>query len=267
VRATSSTPLGPYADPVTIAPTLCHNATARRTPEGDVLFYSIGEPSTDGAMSDCEGGVTLGTVPDSLTASTCVIEVARATDVTGPFEPLTALTTPLLMPLLCPTNPAPLIRSDDSVDLYYRAYASVDLSNNATQEMLYVSHTANWATPINQGGMLLFDSLAEDPFAWTDARRGTTHVLYNAKFTDPNAVGGHAVSPDAAHWTVLQPAYSLAVPFTDGTTHNVARRERPQIFWEDACHGVLVTAVQPDATEDASYVIAAPIGGLDTASP
>ncbi len=260
VRATSGTPLGPYGDPVVIVPTLCHNATARRTPGGDVLFYSIGEPATGGEITDCDGGVTTGTVPSSLNASTCVIEVARASDVAGPFDQLVALTSPILTPLLCPTNPAPVIEADESVRMFYRAYASVDTSTHTTQEKLYLSHTASWAAPVDQAGTLLFDALAEDPFVWTDARRGTMHVLYNAKFEDANAIGGHAVTPDGVHWTVLPPAYTLEVPFSDSTTHTVARRERPQIFWEDSCHGVLLTAVQPDESDDSSYVIAAPVG-------
>ena len=74
------------------------------------------------------------------------------------------------------------------------------------------------------------DAFAEDPFLWQD-ERGHWHMLMHHLFNhvgDP--VGAHAFSRDAITWTksdVLP--YTTFVPFSDGSSVNLTRRERPEL--------------------------------------
>jgi hypothetical protein len=73
----------------------------------------------------------------------------------------------------------------------------------------------------------------EDPFLWQD-ERGHWHLLMHhlggyKGVRDP--VGAHAFSRDAIHWTksAVLP-YTTFVPFKDGSSINMTRRERPEMI-------------------------------------
>jgi len=261
VLATSASPLGPFEVEEVAVPAFCHNPTIRSLPSGGVLLYSIGqaaEPST--LIEACDAGVTTAPVSSGLQTATCVIRAAEADSLSGAFGAEVDLTNALSQPVLCPTNPAPVIAPNGGVTLYFRAYASVDSATGASEERLYEASTPTWNGTLSDAGSPILPGEAEDPFIWVDSRRGVYHLLYNNKFADPQNVGGHAVSADGAAFTPVTPVYSLTADFADGGPTALARRERPQIYWQDACHGVLYNGVQPSAASDFTYTMATPIG-------
>jgi hypothetical protein len=261
VLASSDSPSGPFQVDGIAIPALCHNPTVRRLPGGDLLLYSIGQQEASAQqVTSCDGGVTTGPVSEGLEVATCVIRVGRASSVAGPFADLTELTNAVSQPVLCPTNPAPVIEADGEVRMFFRAYASYDESTGQAVEKLYAASQGSWDSALSDVGPPVLDGPAEDPFVWADARRGTWHALYNDKFSNPVNVGGHAVSTDGSHFTALAPAYSLHADMADGTALDAARRERPQVLWEDPCHGVLYTGIEPSSASDAVSVLATPIG-------
>jgi hypothetical protein len=54
-----------------------------------------------------------------------------------------------------------------------------------------------------------------------------------------NGCGGHAFAkhPEGPWYDSLEPAYTTAVEFDDGSIEHMSRRERPQLLLSDGNHG------------------------------
>ena len=62
----------------------------------------------------------------------------------------------------------------------------------------------------------------------------------------PDGPGGHAFSPDGLSWTFAGQAYDLWLPYADGSSTRVARRERPQVLTDSSGRpALLFTGVDP----------------------
>ena len=85
------------------------------------------------------------------------------------------------------------------------------------------------------------EGFSEDPYLWQD-ERGWYHMLMHGgpapgkKYprTAGQLVGAHAFSRDAVSWTKSATApYTTLVDFTDGSSKDMHRRERPQLLLSD----------------------------------
>lgn len=91
------------------------------------------------------------------------------------------------------------------------------------------------------GSKPIFDAFCEDPLLWRD-RRGNYHMLVHS-MRDGNGgtpgvrqVGRHAYARSyKGQWTFNNNtlAYDALAHFTDGTSIDFGRRERPQLFFSD----------------------------------
>ncbi len=258
VRAVADSPLGPFQVEELRVPAFCHNPTVRRAADGTFLLFYIGAPTPAAQLvTTCAAGHTVSDTGSGLVTSTCSINVISSPSVLGPWSAPVQLTNDGWIPL-CPTNPAPVLAADGSVDLYFRAYQIGD--DGGTVERLFVASATTYAGPYAPVYEPLFMRPAEDPFVWKRTDGQGYRMLFNDKFTDPVNVGGQAVSPDGMSFASVGSAYGLQVPLTDGTVQTVVRRERPQILWLDDKRGVLYNGVQPSSADDSSYLLAVPIG-------
>jgi len=78
----------------------------------------------------------------------------------------------------------------------------------------------------------------------------TDHVTFHALFHDHKSYGGHAFSRDGATWTFSDTApFGNVVNFTDGTSIELQRRERPHVILNERGFMThLLSAVQPPPT-------------------
>jgi hypothetical protein len=259
VRAVSGSPLGPFQVEELLVPAFCHNPTVRRAADGTFLLFYIGAPTPAAQLvTTCTAGHTVSDTSSGLVTSVCSINVISSPSVLGPWSAPVQLTDDGWIPL-CPTNPAPVLADDGSVELYFRGYQLGD--DGGTVERLFVASATTYGGPYAPVSYEpLFTRPAEDPFVWKRADGRGYRLLFDDKFTDPVNVGGQAASPDETSFAPAGSAYGLEVPLTDGTVQTVVRRERPQILWLNDEQGVLYNGVQPSSADDSSYVLAVPIG-------
>jgi len=261
VHAVAAGPLGPFQVDSVVTPAFCHNPVIRRADDGTYLLYSIGAPVDPSALvTNCQGGVTLETLPSTSNPSTCAIRVQSAPSLTGPWQAAITFTSSGSIPL-CPTNPAPVIEGDASVALYFRAYQAG--GDAGVTELLFGTEAPAWSGPYALGALRpLFERQGEDPFVWRSSD-GSLRVLFNDKFTSPTEVGGLAIGGDSGGWSFSGDVYGLDIPLQNGTTLHAARRERPSIAWTaDGAGAVLYTGVVPSSDSDRSYVMATPLTQL-----
>jgi hypothetical protein len=261
VHAVAATPLGPFQVDSVVTPAFCHNPVIRRADDGTYLLYSIGAPVDPSMLvTNCQGGVTLATVPTTSNPSTCDIRVQSAPSLTGPWQAAMTFTSSGSIPL-CPTNPAPVVEGGGAVALYFRAYQAG--GDAGVTELLFGTEAPAWSGPYAFGALRpLFERQGEDPFVWR-SNDGSLRMLFNDKFTSPTEVGGFAIRGDGGEWAPAGNVYGLDISLQDGTTLHAARRERPSIAWTaDGAGAVLYTGVVPTADSDRAYVMATPLTAL-----
>lgn len=273
-HATSKTgPAGPYVSPVQVIGMFAHNPTVVWSPyDKQYLMYHIGCPQpmpdlcgptkfTCGAP-DGQSGITVHSSPD-LTTWTRQGMVMNGTYDKDVWD-RTA------------TNPSawPLYTSENRTQAMLLAYRGNSLnSTNFSSGNLAVS-PSGFEGPYTR---IQKDSLMpvrfEDPFLWQD-KRGNYHMLVHAQ-TDGNGgrpgvkqTGRHAYARDYhGPWTYGNTtlAYDALVNFTDGTSINYGRRERPQLLFSDDGNMTplfMANGVQEMGT-NMSYTIVSPIGHAD----
>lgn len=102
-----------------------------------------------------------------------------------------------------------------------------------------------------EGFVLKEDS--EDPFPWQDDNGNFHALLHNLEagriphFQGPNLVGIHAFSEDGTKWYDGGLAYTNHVEFTDGSSWNFDRRERPHLIFAEGTRTIIAlsNSVQP----------------------
>ena len=103
----------------------------------------------------------------------------------------------------------------------------------------------------------------EDPFLWRDVADGILHLLchHNQPGTAQPA-GLHAYSTDGgASFSKPVPAFGTAVSYTNGTTVNLHRRERPWLVFDggSASPTHLLTSALLNAGDDFSWTFVQPL--------
>ena len=271
VHATSKTgPAGPYVSPAQVVGMFAHNPTVVWSPYDKLyLMYHIGceQPMPDvcGPTSfkcgtpDAQSGITVHSSPDLETWKSQGRVFDGRSD-----ENVWDRTA---------TNPSawPLYTIDNHTQAMLLAYRGNSLNaTNFSSGNIAVSPTG-YAGPYTR---IQKDSLMpvrfEDPFLWKD-KRGNYHMLVHAQ-SDGNGgrpgvkqVGRHAYARDyTGPWTYGNTtlAYDALVSFTDGTSINYGRRERPQLLFSDDGNMTplfLANGVQEQGT-NMSYTIVSPIG-------
>jgi hypothetical protein len=252
VRAVSEKPEGPYRFVEKILPAsspdawdgrMAHNPTIHRCGDKFLLFYIgstfSGQPNTENAqeLADlCYAGVRIG--------------VAVADSVCGPWK---VLPEPILEPRpgkwdgTVVTNPAPSVRADGSVLLYYRSNTLDGLRIGVAAADFYEGPYRRLA----DDPVLRFESgdYVEDPFVWwcgdhyemlaKDMKGGITGEVH---------AGAHFRSDDGIHWDPMNPAkaYSRDVTWADGRTQHLGSLERPQLLFNAEGEPIYLFAAAAD---------------------
>ncbi len=243
VRAVSKSPTGPYHFQERVLPCgpsgawdgrMAHNPSIHRFGDTYLLFY-IGSTYTGKLQIPSDNEQTPQTA--ECYAGIC-IGLATAPSPCGPWR---RLSEPILRPQpgkwdgSIVTNPAPCIRSDGRVLLYYR-------SNTPDGLRIGVAGAKTFQGPyfrLREEPVLRFPSgdFVEDPFVWWN---GESYEMVAKDMlggiTGEVHAGAHFFSADGLHWKPARPAkaYSRRVRFSDGKTVTLGCLERPQVFCDES---------------------------------
>lgn len=255
VRATSTSPLGPFRVVETVFHSFAHGPTIHQTSDGYLLFH-IGCGQLHGrALHNCSNSSKeeLAAAEALEAASTGLdgqeycnsdwIAVSHAVTLEGPWNQVGPLVNASNWTWFGGgvTNPAPLVYANGSVLLLYRGHRP---------EKLGASFAPRWDGVYRRVGKVpLFQDGDEDPFLWqaTDGIiHGVTHWMGQSSGTGGG--GRHIWSADGLTWHVSKTlAFHTQVTWDDGVVEQVTCRERPQIL-TDTSSGlplVLYNGVQP----------------------
>lgn len=130
-------------------------------------------------------------------------------------------------------NPGPLLKDDGSTQLFYRADGLDIPGPTCSDRGISVQHCPSDDAPCaDPNDLLTFGHTGEDPSVFVD-HRGYYHMLFNAmpyKCVPKFQQGGHSWSIDGINWrTPRIGAFDTTVNFTDGSSMQCERRERPQM--------------------------------------
>lgn len=272
-HATSRTgPAGPYESPVQVIGTFAHNPTVIWSPyDKQYLLYHIGcpQPMPDVCgpvkfkcgVPDGQSGITVHSSPDLANWKSHGIVFNGTTDKTRWDK---TATNPSAWPMYSKDNKTP------GILLVYRGNNQNE--TNFSSGNIAVSPTGMDGpyTRIQKDPLMMYRY--EDPFIWQD-KRGNYHMLVHSQrdtgaggLAGVKSVGRHAYARSyKGPWTYgydVSLAYSALVNFTDGTSINYSRRERPQLLFSDDGNMTpqfLANGVQEVGT-NMSYTIVSPIG-------
>ena len=251
VRASSSSPTGPFVTEQVVQGVFCHNPTIRKAPDGSFLLFYIGDDQNQ-ERTNCANGQSFEGGPSGLQVDNCEIRVKRAASITGPWSSDHKITSAALNGV-CPTNPAPVVENDGKIKLYYRDYDLLSAINPSyydysvrTQvpERMYMLKASKWnGLYVQQQPNPILAEYSEDGYAWKG--KGGYHMVFNNKFSHSYFKGGYASSSDGIHWNVRSSVYTKQVPYANGEVKD-QRRERPQMLWlnQDEGKGMLMNGVQ-----------------------
>lgn len=268
----TSGPAGPYTFSNSVVETFAHNPTVVYSPADKLyLLYYIGcsfsapavctGPSfTCGPGNDlnAESGISVQSSPDLKTwtphgqiFSGQNNNVSWDADVTNPSP----------FPLYSPSHPTAEI---------LLAYRGCPYNCNGA-ELINLAKARSFIGPYTKiESQPIFENGNEDPFLWQD-KRGNFHMLLHSLeagggFGDGPKVGRHAFARKIdGPWTFNNQtlAFNTTVQYTDGTTINFYRRERPQLFFSEDGQMqplYLTNGVQEDNSPQ-SYSVIQPLGG------
>ncbi|KAH8801353.1 hypothetical protein F5884DRAFT_512721 [Xylogone sp. PMI_703] len=273
IRAESRTgPAGPYTFVQEVVGAFAHNPTVVYSPADRLyLLYHIGCPvnlpsSCQGPSFSCgpgndingESGITVRTSRD-LKTWTSHGQVWMGSNNQSLWD--ADLTNPSPFPLYSPQHPTAEIL------LVYRG-CGYNCEN--FPEQINVASAPRFTGPYSKlHASPVFQNSSEDPFVWRD-KRGHFHMLLHSiepdgGFGSGPKVGRHAYARTFnGEWTFNSNtlAFSTNVEFTDGTTIDFYRRERPQLFFSDDGEMrplYLTTGVQEVSSSQISYSVIQPI--------
>jgi len=157
-------------------------------------------------------------------------------------------------------NPTVYFFPNGSLILLYR----MDIWANSTPiSEIHMATADSWMgpyktqSPINTGGPI-FQRQGEDPFIFRD-KRGNFHLLFH-DMQDGYPVqtswsGSHGFSRDGLHWTwTPSPAYTSIVEYETGWVARYARRERPQLIFEEG-RMFLSNGIQVTDSDDMTFTL------------
>lgn len=251
VRASSSSPTGPFKTEEVVQSVFCHNPAVRQAPDGSFLMFYIGDDQNQ-QRTDCANGQSFEPGPSGLQVDNCEIRVKRASSISGPWSNDHKITSVALNGV-CPTNPAPVVESDGKIKLYYRDYdllAAINPSyydysvRTQVPERMYMLKANKWnGIYTQQQPNPILAEYSEDGYAWKGP--GGYHMIFNNKFSHGFFKGGYASSENGVQWTVRSSVYTKQVPYANGEIKD-QRRERPQVLWlnQDKGKGMLLNGSQ-----------------------
>lgn len=244
IRAVADEPTGPFRYEQTVLPArgeaywdgqMTHNPAICRVGGKFVLFYLGGtyrgpRPTPEEVAAHKNGRQAM-----ECNASYC-IGMAVADSVYGPWE---RLDEPVLRPRPgkwdsnVVTNPAPCIRADGSILLYYR-------SNTPNGLRLGVAGAKRLGAPferlLDEPVIQFAAGHVEDPFVWWNGRRFEMIAKdMTGEITGERGAGAHAVSEDGLHFDLAPDAkaYSRRIQWDDGSVSDQAHVERPSLLIEN----------------------------------
>lgn len=269
----TSGPAGPYTFTDQVVGTFAHNPTVVYSPADKLyLLYYIGCPYSPPAMCtgpsfSCgpgntlngESGVSVQSSPDLKTWTPHgQVFSGQNNNVSWDADS----TNPSPFPLYSPFH-----RTPEMLLAYrgctYNCSGGVELINLATAKGFKGPYTKIGSQPI-------FENSNEDPFLWQD-KRGNFHTLLHSleaggAFGDGPKVGRHAFARRfEGPWTFNSQtlAFNTTVQYTDGTSVNFYRRERPQLYFSEDGQMTplyLTNGVQENNSPQ-SYSIIQPLAG------
>jgi hypothetical protein len=240
IHAVSNSPVGPFEFHDVALPVWHHNPQIVRHTDGTYLLFSIGL-SPEPKPANCTKDDIESEVDDNM-ASQELIQLHYSNSIYGPW---TMLLINGNSNLFDGTNPTPWVNPDGSL---YVGSHSKDFT---------VSMAPHWKGPYSAAKVVFQPDGVyniEDPFLWFDSKAQKWKVLlhqYNATDTKNQVrVGGYAESATSdiyGAWTLQSnetPAYNITVHFTDSTTINYTRRERPKLLFNpDGTPSILYNGV------------------------
>ena len=214
IRADSTVgPAGPFVKREVLHAPLAHNPQPYAFANGSVCIFMIATPfngnNTDNTTAKFPFKLTVGCAPDAL----------------GPWEWVQPLLLGLDGVALDVDNPSAVFHANGSVTLVTRGIS--------------LFRAASWRGPffMLSADLLPDEDTSEDPFLWRSPR-GWHMLLHDHKpfafhkqvtahaFTaDPSAVGGWVFDNTTAA------ASGANVSFSDGSTHTLCSRQRPQLHF------------------------------------
>lgn len=161
------------------------------------------------------------------------------------------------------TNPSPLLLANNSILLAYRAVGQQEGEQHERLGMLRFDRwNSSTFTKLTADSPLFPTLYDEDPHLYMDSQQHfhmLTHLFVDWGETQ---VSRHYYSVDAVEWHVHPDSpYSTLVQFTDKSTAQMYRRERPYLMYDgqQPLPVALVTAVQPDQSDDRSFTLVQPL--------
>jgi hypothetical protein len=267
----TSGPAGPYVFEAEIVGTFAHNPTVVYSEaEKLYLMYSIGCPQTvpdtcqtvditcdPGNFLNGESGISMWSSPD-LYSWKFHGQVLQG-DVNGTWDADT-------------TNPSPfpLWSASDRTHEMLLAYRGCPFNCNGGAEQISVASAPTFTGPYTRAHKLpVFQESNEDPFVWRD-KRGNFHMLLHSLEADGGFGSGPKVGRHAyarkwdGEWTFNNNTltFSTLVNYTDGTSIDYYRRERPQLFFSEdgEMTPLFMTNGVQEMDSPASYTLVQPIG-------
>ncbi|XHR26703.1 MAG: glycoside hydrolase family protein [Chthoniobacteraceae bacterium] len=255
VRAVSDTPYGPYrflekvipnSDPKAWDGRMAHNPSIHKCGDTYLLYY-IGS-SFSGPLRPDSPDCCQAQRDESYANIRIGLAISRSLD--GPWK---TIDRPILEPRpdkwdsQIVTNPAPCIRDDGRVVLFYR-------SNTPDGLRIGVAAADTFEGPyyrLSDEPVLRFENgnFVEDPFVWWEK----DHYEMLAKdmlggITGEVHAGAHFRSDNAIHWTPMEPpkAYSRTITFENGETTQLGCLERAQLLFDQQGRPICLFAAAAD---------------------
>lgn len=263
VRATAGEGEGPYVYEETVVPHFAHGPSIRKTATGYALVHlGCGVSSK---AKNCTGLTTDATdttadipadaerEPKPPAPPKCQeqfsVSIKTSPSIAGPWTNSSRvhLTSGGRRPAWFSTrgktftNPALFVYPNGTALCSYRANGNKSTGNDGAEHVSVAVGVSIHGPFVDSRPQPAIKQGSEDPYLWQD-ERGHYHMLMHGgpapgkKYprTAGQLVGAHAYSRDAVTWTTSATApYTTLVNFTDGTSQDMHRRERPQLVLSD----------------------------------
>lgn len=235
VRAVGPSPAGPFTDAAVVMGVFCHNAHARRAPDGTYLLWYIGQADPHRAHNcSASSEVCSSNQPPLLpTDGREYVSYLSAPHPAGPWTPRgsAAFTGRGEGWLGWVSNPAVHMYVNGTTLLAFRSKVMPgddSASQRVGKEVIGLASAPHWSGPYSLVVDKPIVTIHEDPHIWAD-KRGNLHLLSHGA---TNHWFAHADEPGT--WTLASaPAYSFGFAWANGTAATALRRERPQLFFSD----------------------------------
>ena len=179
---------------------------------------------------------------------------AIADEITGPWTRCEA-------PALATSNPAILVRPDDSVYVFGRRADAIKVNRGIAFKA--PSYQGPYTLIANGENLLPGNAELEDPTIWW--ANGQYNVLANdwkAKATGTFKAGVQYFSRDGIHYELMsrEPVFTKTVTYDDGTSETFKRRERPFVYTNEREEVVaFLTACLPQDGQSPARIVIQPV--------